>query len=341
MATVRRGFVFTGGAALGALDVGVLHALTDAGLGFELMAGQGSGGVNAAAVCAGVDPHQLGQLWLERAASRPGWICRALHPLALLWRGGGIFRVRRDLWRLPRWRSLLDLAPLARALALHVPEPAVRQSATRLVLLAWNLDEGELASFGNDWYLSEHALASASLPHLFPPVEIERQRYCDPTLLAETSPLVPVALGETGLDELYFPMPRLRPEVDPAGRSWQHTLVGALLTSWRLGLERDLQALSQLPEGRVPRLVPIEFEAQVPALGPVDYSRGTLHRLLDTGYDATRALDLGARPAPASPPAKAPPRRRKPVTRRGAVTRLKEALRKPGAPPRREPELGF
>lgn len=370
-----RAFLFTGWGALGAVDVGVLHALSDAGQRFDLVAGEGSGGASAAAVVAGYDAHQLAGLWLEASAGRGGWLCQRLHPLRLLWSGGDVFRLRRDLWRLPTWEAPYQLTPLRDFLERHLDEDAVRQATTQLVLATWNLARDERTLWGNDWFRREQVVASASAPHLFPAVPLERDRHCDPSLLAESSLLMALALGNHGLDEIVFPLPRLRPVAGEHG--WARTLSRAWLFAQRARLERDLATLRALPPGRVPRLTPIEFEAEVATTSPLDWRRASLHRLLDLGYDSTkgRAAEVMAevvverevaeapppvpepgvpttRPAPAPARRKSrakvpvvatrpPPRGKPAAARKATVQRLRKRIRKGSGRQRKEPSLGF
>lgn len=340
-----RAFLFAGWGALGAVDVGVMHALTDAGYRFDVVAGEGAGGASAAAVSAGHDPHQLARLWLEAGAGRGGWLCRHLHPLRLLWSGGEVFHLRRDLWRLLRWRAPYRLSPLANFMERHLDEEAVRQSTTQLVLATWNLARAERCLWGNDWFLRDHVLASASAPHLFEAVTLERVRHCDPTLLAEDTLLAPLALSNHGLDEILFPLPRLRPVDGEHGCA--RTLAGAWLQAQRARLQRDLASLRALPPGRVPRLTPIEFDAEVPTAAPLDWRRASLHRLLDLGYDSAKAATVPAADRPgAKPPAtrggrKTSRRAGSPQGSKATVTRLRKRIRKGSGSQRKEPSLGF
>ena len=351
-----RAFLFTGWGALGAVDVGVLHALTDAGHRFDLVAGEGAGAVSAAGLAAGHDAHQLARLWLQASAGRGGWLCQRMHPLRLLWSGGDVFRLRSDLWRLPRWRAPFRLGPLADFLDRHLDEEAVRQSTTQLVLATWNLARGERSLWGNDWFLRDHVLASASAPHLFAPVSLERQDHCDPSLMAESSLLAALALGNHGVDEIVFPLPRLRPVAGE--HSWARTLARAWMVSQRARLERDMASLRALPAGRVPRLTPIEFDASVPTTAPLDWRKASLHRLLDTGYDSAKANQEAqasaaeapvevAQPAPGSrstarkKPRPAAPKAKPKRTAKATVQRLRKRIRKGSKPQRKEPSLGF
>lgn len=341
----QRAFLFTGWGALGALDVGVFHALSDAGERFDLLAGANAGAVNAAALASGIEPQRLGQAWLEAGAQREGWLGRQLHPFSLLLRGGGVYRLRHDLWRLPRWRSLYQLRPLRKLLHRHLSEEAVRQSPVQVAVLAWNMTLEEPEVFGNDWFLYEHLEASCATPHLFPAVPIERTRYCDPTHLSESSPLTTLALGNYGIDEIVFPLPRLRSSRTAA--TWSTSLTRAWALAYRSRLERDLLRLRAL-EVPVPRLVPLEFDVTLEALAPLDYRRASLHRLLDHGYDSIKSApepEPKRRPKSTSKKAGKPKRkatRRTPPEKASrAVQRLRKALRDGPKKRRKEPSLGF
>lgn len=213
----RVGLALAGGGPLGAgYEIGALCALQEAlpGLRFDALdgyVGVSAGAIVAAGLANGMTPRQLATAFIERkgsAADRvdPGLLfhpalgefARRLARLPLL--AGEAF------WRLAveRRSTLSSLEALGRALPSGLFSSAAlearlrdvlsqpgrsndfRRLRTRLVLVATDLDSGEAVPFGLPGHdavpISVAASASAALPGLFVPVQIDGRAYVDGAL---------------------------------------------------------------------------------------------------------------------------------------------------------------
>jgi NTE family protein len=178
----RTAFVFAGGAALGSIQVGMLRALTDAGIRPDLVTGASSGALNGAMVAA--DPGsaitRLEALWTHARRRE----ILPLHPLTLagalsgrtphVSRSGGI---RRAIERHLPLRRIEDAA-----VPLHI---VCADTATRDKVV---LSQGDVVAA---------LLATTAIPGLYPAVQIGGRTLVDGGL-AEDPPLgTAVELGAT------------------------------------------------------------------------------------------------------------------------------------------------
>ncbi|HVM00582.1 MAG TPA: patatin-like phospholipase family protein [Egibacteraceae bacterium] len=226
---MRLGLVLSGGGAKGSFEAGVLAAVEDAGLRPEVVSGTSAGALNAAALAAGFDAARLAALWTS-VSDRD------------------VFRLRRDVWRLPRlrgfaeggnlagrllaaigWTWFLDTAPLRRTLVemLGGERVPVRDG---LVVTISAVDEatGELVRFTNApppphrtspryrvvGLHVDHLLASAAIPLVFRPGVVDGVRYWDGGLVANT-PLAPALAYEPDTVIVVTTATRERPAPPP------------------------------------------------------------------------------------------------------------------------------
>jgi len=153
-------FVLSGGGNRGALQVGALQVLLEAGIRPEMLVGTSAGALNAAFLA--VDPtpagaHRLGEIW-EQVTKED------VYP-------GGPSRVA---WHLATHRdSLYSSENFASFLRTHTPEGVCffRHLALPLYITAADLHSGRLYLFGEDpdESILEAILASSAIPPLFPP----------------------------------------------------------------------------------------------------------------------------------------------------------------------------
>lgn len=207
---MRLGLVLSGGAAKASFEAGVVTAIEAAGLRPSILSGTSAGALNAAGLAAGLGGDGLADLWTSLTDD-------------------DVFRLRRDVWRLPRPRGLLEggnlagrllaaigwtwflhTAPLRRTLlqvfgGARVPV----QAGVTLAVSAVEMATGGLVRFTNvappphrtgPRYqvvkLSvEHLLASAALPLVFRPASVEGTAFWDGGLVANT-PLAPALAYE-------------------------------------------------------------------------------------------------------------------------------------------------
>jgi NTE family protein len=213
----RVGLALAGGGPLGGIyEVGALIALADSldGLDFndlDVYVGVSSGGFVAAALANGISPAQMYRLFIDdgaEAALSPGLFLRpafgefarrAASLPALL------FRATVEYLRHPFQGSLLEsMATLGRAVPTGLfNQRAIDAFLTRLLkgpgrsndfrklsrklfLVATNLDTGASVTFGTPGWdhvpITKAIEASAALPGLFPPVEIDGVHYVDGAL---------------------------------------------------------------------------------------------------------------------------------------------------------------
>src|SRR5580692_8666303 len=150
-------FVLAGGGSLGAVQVGMLQALSERSIHPDLLVGTSAGALNAAFVAGhGIDTPALGRL-------------------ADVWRS----LQRRDVFPLDPWRQLLvatgsrpslcSNAVLGRLIATHLPYRDLTDTTIPLHVVATDLLSGQEVLLGSGDVQSA-VLASASIPGVFPPV---------------------------------------------------------------------------------------------------------------------------------------------------------------------------
>lgn len=174
-------FVFPGGGALGAYQVGVLEALTDAGVRADMLIGVSAGAVNAS---------------------------------LFAWNQGpdGLRRVEQ-IWRSLRRRDLLRLHPGRMVLALSGRRPSmidnrygkqwlernlgmrrIEDAPIQLAIVATDLETGRATAFTSGEVVSA-ALASSAFPGAYPPVERDGRWYIDGGVVADIPLDIAVDLG--------------------------------------------------------------------------------------------------------------------------------------------------
>jgi predicted acylesterase/phospholipase RssA len=207
-----------GGGPLGAIyEIGALCALQESlkGIDFTKLqhyVGVSAGGFIAAGLANGITPQQLFSLFIEdrrrqTEAFDPAWLLtpafsefftRSLRLPALMlasaWHGSvGRKSFMRALERLgPSLPTgLFSNSRIHEELSRLFSQPGrsndFRQLKNRLTLVATHLDSSKSVAFGRPGWdhvpISKAVQASAALPGLFPPVEIEGQHYCDGALI--------------------------------------------------------------------------------------------------------------------------------------------------------------
>jgi len=178
----RTAFVLAGGAALGAMQAGMVHALYELGIAPDLLIGTSVGALNAAFL-----------------ASRPATVATA-EELAAIWRGlrrSDIFPVhpgalisglagRRD--------HLMTDRALRRLATRHLQFERVEQAAIPLHLVAFDLLTGAEARL-SDGPLADAVLAAAAIPGVLPPVRWRGRLLVDGGIADNTPVSQAVALG--------------------------------------------------------------------------------------------------------------------------------------------------
>ena len=265
-------FVLTGGASLGAVQVGMLRALAEAGVAPDVLTGASVGALNAAWVAThgwpnGVDG--LDRLW--RSLRRTD-----VFPLGPASAVAGL---------LGRRNHLIDGSNLARVIGGNLPVATFADARLPLHVVTTEVTTGlEVTISEGD--LLPALLASAAIPGVFEPVTVRGHELMDGGV-ADNAPLsVAAALGVT---EAW---------VVPTGyacalpRPPRHPLAMVLHTFSLLVQQRLIHDVgryqSELRLHVVPPLCPL-------SVSPMDFSRAA--ELIDRSYAATGAwLANGAEP---------------------------------------------
>lgn len=245
----RIALALAGGGPLGAIyEIGALYALDDCLAGLDLNAcdhyvGVSAGGFIAAGLANGITPRQLCEAFIEDLPTEenfdPAWLMKPA------WREfGGRLQRLPALLTSALWAWGVQGKPLTHAferLGAALPAGVLdnegihhqiehlfshegrsndfRQLRARLTLVATQLDTGEAAPFGRAGWdhipISRAIQASAALPGLFPPVQIEGKHYVDGALKKTLH--ATVALDE-GVDLLLCLNPLVPFHADPEAR---------------------------------------------------------------------------------------------------------------------------
>lgn len=306
---MRLGLVLSGGGAHGAFAAGVVAAVEEAGLTPTVLSGTSAGALNAAALGHGLDAAALGQAW------------RGI-------RARDVYRLRRDVWRLPRpagwwsgghvaeraldgigWTHLLDTAPLRRTLRdvlggdevrvrddVVVAVSAVEKATGALVRFASALPPPHRRTprFRHVALTVDHLLASAAIPLAFAPSEIDDATYWDGGIVANT-PLAPAMAFEPDAVLVVTSATRRRPAPAPAslGESLGLLLDNVLAFSLDADLEtaRLVNELCRLdPDRRDRREVDLHVVAPtgLELGGVLDFDRALTERRLAAGLEIGR-----------------------------------------------------
>lgn len=234
--------VLSGGGPYGALQAGAIQALLDHGVRFDLVAGTSVGALNGAFVAADPTPEgakRLKEMWLNVSEEQ-------------LFPGSR----RRSSWArmLMRGDRIFHNEGLASVIDNHLPISSFEGAEVPLGVIATDLETGHDVTFSTG-ELCPPLLASAAMPGIYPPVEIEGRRYIDGGV-ANAVPIAPAV--EMGAGRVYVVnCSGSRQERRPLHRPMDH-LLHAFLLSRSSRFERDVKEL----EGRIEII-----EVPVPSLG--------------------------------------------------------------------------
>ena len=288
----------SGGGPLGAIyEIGALCALSESlnGLDFNRLhhyVGVSAGGFIAAGLANGMTPRELCTAFIESDDQNseifdPSWLMvpaygefarRAIMLPGLL---------ASALWRLTAGRksfvhALERLGPalptgifsndeidrrLARLFSRDGRTNDFRQLRSKLTLVATNLDSGDAAPFGRPGWdhvpISRAVQASAALPGLFPPVEIDEQYFVDGAL--KKTMHASVAMDE-GIDLMLclnplVPFNATRPDVTPV---------------MQRGMPAEKRRIPRIADGGLPAVLSQTFRSMIHSrmeLGMKHYER--------------------------------------------------------------------
>ena len=176
-------FVFDGGGSLGAVEVGMLKALTSYGVQADLVVGSSVGAINAAFFAGeptGDGVQRLEQIWL-------GVRRRNVFPIGPLGSFLGFFG----------WRDhLLDPTPLRRLIERNIQYRQLEEARIPCHLVATDLIGGGDVRFSSGPAV-EILLASTAIPAVFPPVRIGERYLIDGSIVNNSLISIAVELGAT------------------------------------------------------------------------------------------------------------------------------------------------
>ncbi|MBI4936378.1 MAG: patatin-like phospholipase family protein [Actinobacteria bacterium] len=174
-------FVLSGGASLGAVQVGMLSAMEAAGIRPDLVIGTSVGAINAAWIAADADWRldRLEQLWtsMRRTQVFPS---RPTSLFGLLGRRAG----------------LVDHGPLARLIRQQLPYQRLEEAAVPLHVIVTDVLTGRDVRLSSGPAV-EAVLASAAIPGVFAPVVIDGRAYMDGGVVNNAAVSHAVDLGAT------------------------------------------------------------------------------------------------------------------------------------------------
>ena len=244
-----RAFVLSGGASLGAIQVGMLHALFERGIAPDLIVGTSAGAINGAFI-ASREPtvataKALGDVWrgLRRGAVFP------TNPLT----GFVGFIGRSD--------HLVPAGNLRRLIARNLEVDRLEDMRVPLHVVVTDVLSGRELRLSHGPAV-DAVLASAAIPGVFAPVEVDGRRLIDGGVSDNT----PISHAiELGADEIYVLPTGYACTLHEAPRGALAMLLHAmsLLIQQRLHLEielyRDHATLIVLPPPCPQELQPIDF----------------------------------------------------------------------------------
>lgn len=183
MPTTKTALVLAGGGSLGAVQVGMLQALVEAQVAFDLVVGASVGAINGAYFAARPNAQgvaELAQFWR-------GLRKTDVFPFSLLDTITAILRRRGYLLRASALQDLVRRS---------LPVELIEDTELPLYIVTTNLLSGaeELLSSGN---AEQALLASAAIPLVFPTVRIGEKFLIDGGVASNTPIASAVALGAT------------------------------------------------------------------------------------------------------------------------------------------------
>ena len=269
---VRTAFVLSGGGSLGAVQVGMLQALTEAGIRPDMLIGTSVGAVNAAWI-GGRPDHDgallLGQVW--RGLRR-----QDIFPLSP-WAGA------RGL--LGRSNHVISNASLGQVLRKHLPFERLEDAAVPVHVIATELKTGRAVLMSSGPAVPA-LLASTAIPGIFPPVTIGRRDFIDGGVANHTPIAAAMELGASRIFVLPVGYPWLRQEPTNALGMALHALARFIEQK----LDAEVAAYRHLADIQVlPTL-------DAPAVSPADFSH--TDELITRGYRSCRKYLASVSQAP-------------------------------------------
>jgi NTE family protein len=260
----RTAFVLAGGGSLGAVEVGMLEALSEAGVRPDFLVGSSAGAINAAFFAGRPDldgVHALAEIWI-------GLRARDVFPFSPI---GGL------LGALALRDHMIDARPLQRLVERHLPYRRLEDAAVPVHVVAASVLTGREALFSRG-RASPAVMASAAIPGVFPPVRIDGEPYFDGSVANNTPVSAAFELGAERI--VVLPTGYSCEMKRPPGSALAMALHGVNLLIARQ-LVIDVERFMDLTQIRVaPPLCPVRTH-------PFDFSNA--HELIQRAATSTRA----------------------------------------------------
>lgn len=230
-------FALGGGGVLGAAEVGQLKALHEVGVVPELVVGTSVGALNGAVLAQ--DPERaverLEQLWRSVATGE-----------TKVYEGGAVTQARRVL---RVGTSLYDSRPLRDWLTAELGDITFADLAVPFQCVAANIEQAAEHWF-TDGRLVDAIVASAAVPGLLPPAEVDGEHYLDGGIVNS----IPVGrAAELGAQRIFvLQVGRIERPLTAPRRPWEVARVSFEIAR-RHRFHRDLAAL---PEGAQAHVLP-------------------------------------------------------------------------------------
>ena len=257
-------FVLSGGGSLGAVQVGMLLAFADRHIAPDLLVGSSVGALNAAFV-----------------ASRPGH--RGVDELARIWTGlrrADVFPT--DVRRIARAltghaNGIADPAPLRRLVESRLAFDRIEAAPWPLAVVATEVTTGREVVLTAGPAV-DAVMASAALPGVFPPVDVDRHLLMDGGVVNNSPISVARSLGAT---RIYVLPTGYACALEATPRTPLAMAMHAVTVAIQRRLVQDVQDMQSLVDLRVaPPLCPV-------SVSPVDFRAAA--RLIDRARASTRA----------------------------------------------------
>jgi NTE family protein len=269
----RTAFVLSGGGSLGALQVGMLQALTEAGVRPDLLIGTSVGAVNAAWIAGNPDPdgaRKLGEIWV-------GLRRQDVFPLSPWSSARGL---------LGRSNHVISNASIRQVLERNLPYQRLEDTVVPVHVITTELKTGRAVLLSAGPAIPA-LLASTAIPGIFPPVTIGRRQFIDGGVANHTPIAAALELGATRIIVLPVGYPWLGQEPTNALGMALHALARFVEQK----LDAEVAAYKNLADIQVlPTL-------EAPAVSPADFSH--TEELIARGYRSARKYLASVHEVPA------------------------------------------
>ena len=262
-------FVLSGGASLGAVQVGMLRALYERGIRPDMLVGSSVGAVNSAWIAGRPDPDgvdRLGEIWLSLRR-------QDVFPFNPLTSAAGL---------LGRTNHFISNDGLRTVLETHLPLERLEDASVPLHVVTTDLKSGRAAIMTSGPAVPA-LLASCAIPGVFPAVRIGRREYIDGGVANYTPLTVALDLGATKIYVL------------PVGHPWLNrepsNALGMALYALARIIEQKLD--TDVEQSRALADIHMLPAMDISDVSPADFSH--TRELIDWAYRSTRRyLGMGS-----------------------------------------------